>query len=127
MTLRVTSPPSVSVAAAGEVTVALPGDLSAAQPHRRCEQDRLRDTLRTAPSDRAPPHDQSVDHLPARAVMTDAQIEEILLWEIKVAGGRLSMMGASDAQIVRAWLAVLKRLDDAREFPIMDHAPLDMH
>ena len=59
--------------------------------------------------------------------MTDAQIEEILLWEIKVAGGRLSMMGATDAQIVRAWLAVLKRLDDAREFPIMDHAPLEMH
>ena len=59
--------------------------------------------------------------------MTDAQIEEILLWEIKVAGGRLALMGASDQQIVDGWLAVLKRLDDAREFPIMDHLPFPLN
>ena len=58
--------------------------------------------------------------------MTDDQVAELILWEVKVAGGRLSMLGASDQQIVRAWLAVLKRLDDAREFPILD-TTLGMH
>ena len=38
--------------------------------------------------------------------MTDAEIDALILFEVKITGGRLSMLGATDAQIAAAWLAV---------------------
>ena len=92
--------------------------LGAAQSRRRCEQDRLRDSLHPAPTGLDPPDDAGAARLQARAVMTDDQVAELILWEVKIAGGRLALMGATDAQIVRAWLAVLNS-------PLIKSAPSD--
>ena len=59
--------------------------------------------------------------------MTDDEVATLIAWEIEVSGGRLALMGATDTQIVRAWLAVLKRLDDAREFPMLSLDTIAMH
>lgn len=59
--------------------------------------------------------------------MTDDEVVALVEWEVKITGGRLSMLGATDDQIVRAWLAVLRGMEERRAFPILDPAPLDMN
>ena len=59
--------------------------------------------------------------------MTDDEAVALVEWEIKITGGRLALMGATDQQIVRAWLETLRLMDENRAFPIMDHLPFPLN
>ena len=59
--------------------------------------------------------------------MTDDEAMALVEFEVKITGGRLSMLGASDQQIVRVWLETLRLMDENRAFPIMDHLPFPLN
>ena len=59
--------------------------------------------------------------------MTDDEVDSVILWDVKVSGGRLALMGATERQICQAWLETLRRMDEDRAFPVMDHLPFPLN
>ena len=55
--------------------------------------------------------------------MTDDEVDSVISWDVKVSGGRLALMGATDQQICQAWLETLRLMDEDRSFPVMNTDP----
>ena len=59
--------------------------------------------------------------------MSDEEVVSVILWDVKVSGGRLSMLGATERQICEAWLETLRQMDEDRTFPVMNHLPFPLN